>query len=84
MSEKSVKKLSSKNQTQLYKPRKGLTVHGSRRQGQNRKHKTVIVVHYYKPAKLCSLPDLKKGQKSKAMKHDMYIPTSGVASHRSW
>ena len=81
MSEKSVKKLSSKNQTQLYKPRKGLTVHGSRRQGQNRKHKTVIVVHY-KPAKLCSLPDLKKGQKSKAMKHD--IPTSGVASHKSW
>ena len=81
MSEKSVKKLSSKNQTQLYKPRKGLTVHGSRRQGQNRKHKTVTVV-YYKPANFAVLLTLKKGQKSKAMKHD--IPTSGVASHKSW
>ena len=60
MSEKSVKKLSSKNQTQLYKPRKGLTAHGSRRQGQNRKHKTVIVV-YYKPANFAVFLTLKRG-----------------------
>ena len=62
MSEKSVKKLSNENQTQSYKPRTGLIVDGSRRQGQNRKHKSVIVV-YYKPTKLCSLPDLKKRAK---------------------
>ena len=47
MSEKSVKKLNSENQTQLFKSRKGLIVDRSRRQGQNRKHKTVIVVQNF-------------------------------------
>ena len=71
MSEKSVKKLSNENQTQSYKPRTGLIVDGSRRQGQNRKHKSVIVV-YYKPTKLCSLPDLKK--RAKKLSNETWYP----------